>query len=83
MTKNYKKKRAFSASEGWFSSRLIERGSVMEEGLGQNSVPPHGPIDKSKILDIKPLRSLIPISSANSNWGDDKGCCHTCSIKGI
>ncbi|KAG5049041.1 hypothetical protein JHK82_057435 [Glycine max] len=38
----------------------------MEEGLGQNSVPPHGPIDKSKILDIKPLRSLIPIYSMSS-----------------
>ncbi|XP_057451621.1 histone-lysine N-methyltransferase, H3 lysine-9 specific SUVH1-like [Lotus japonicus] len=34
----------------------------MEEELGQNnSVPPSGPIDKSKILDIKPLRSLIPV----------------------
>ncbi|XP_061353097.1 histone-lysine N-methyltransferase, H3 lysine-9 specific SUVH1-like [Gastrolobium bilobum] len=33
----------------------------MEEGLGQNSVPPSGSIDKSRILDIKPLRCLIPV----------------------
>nr|KYP59963.1 Histone-lysine N-methyltransferase, H3 lysine-9 specific SUVH1 [Cajanus cajan] len=38
----------------------------MEEGLGQNSVPPQGPIDKSRILDVKPLRSLIPIFSMAS-----------------
>ena len=33
----------------------------MEEGLGQNSVPPSGSIDKSRILDVKPMRSLIPV----------------------
>ncbi|KAL1338685.1 hypothetical protein HN51_033292 [Arachis hypogaea] len=33
----------------------------MEEGLAQNSVPPSGPIDKSRILDVKPMRSLIPV----------------------
>ncbi|RDY01375.1 Histone-lysine N-methyltransferase, H3 lysine-9 specific SUVH1, partial [Mucuna pruriens] len=38
----------------------------MEEGLGQNSVPPQGSIDKSRILDVKPLRSLIPIFSMSS-----------------
>ncbi|CAJ2638680.1 histone-lysine N-methyltransferase H3 lysine-9 specific SUVH1-like protein [Trifolium pratense] len=37
----------------------------MEEGLGHNSVPPPGSIDKSKILDIKPIRSLIPVFSMN------------------
>jgi euchromatic histone-lysine N-methyltransferase len=37
----------------------------MEEVLGQNSVPPPGSIDKSKILDIKPIRSLIPVFSMN------------------
>ncbi|CAL5201233.1 unnamed protein product [Lathyrus oleraceus] len=35
----------------------------MEEGLGRNSVPPPGSIDKSKILDIKPIRCLIPVFS--------------------
>ncbi|KAK7401415.1 hypothetical protein VNO78_12867 [Psophocarpus tetragonolobus] len=38
----------------------------MEEVLGQNSVPPHGSIDKSRILDVKPLRSLIPIYSMSN-----------------
>ncbi|KAL2337311.1 hypothetical protein Fmac_011757 [Flemingia macrophylla] len=38
----------------------------MEEGLGQTSVPPQGSIDKSRILDVKPLRSLIPIFSMAS-----------------
>ncbi|XP_012567643.1 histone-lysine N-methyltransferase, H3 lysine-9 specific SUVH1 [Cicer arietinum] len=35
----------------------------MEQGFGQNSVPPPGSIDKSKILDIKPIRYLIPVFS--------------------
>ncbi|TKY49799.1 Histone-lysine N-methyltransferase, H3 lysine-9 specific SUVH1 [Spatholobus suberectus] len=39
---------------------------MMEEGLGHNSVPPPGSIDKSRILDVKPLRSLIPIFSMSS-----------------
>lgn len=38
---------------------------IMEEGLGQHSVPPPGSIDKYKILDIKPIRSLIPVFSKN------------------
>ncbi|XP_058722108.1 histone-lysine N-methyltransferase, H3 lysine-9 specific SUVH1-like [Vicia villosa] len=37
----------------------------MEEGFGRNSVPPPGSIDKSKILDIKPIRCLIPVFSKN------------------
>ncbi|CAK8564864.1 unnamed protein product [Lathyrus sativus] len=37
----------------------------MEEGLGRNSVPPPGSIDKTKILDIKPIRCLIPVFSKN------------------
>ncbi|KAE9593925.1 hypothetical protein Lal_00016879 [Lupinus albus] len=35
----------------------------MEERLGQNSVPPSRTIDKYKILDIKPIRSMIPVFS--------------------
>jgi len=38
----------------------------MEGGMGQNSVPLHGSIDKSRILDVKPLKSLIPIFSMSS-----------------
>ncbi|VFQ72292.1 unnamed protein product [Cuscuta campestris] len=38
----------------------------MEQGTTSNSVPQDDPIDKSKILDIKPMRSLIPVfPSAN------------------
>ncbi|KAJ7949437.1 histone-lysine N-methyltransferase, H3 lysine-9 specific SUVH1-like [Quillaja saponaria] len=33
----------------------------MEGRLGQNSVPPSTSFDKSKILDVKPLRSLVPV----------------------
>ncbi|KAK7271549.1 hypothetical protein RJT34_27529 [Clitoria ternatea] len=39
---------------------------MMEEGLGQNSVGPSGSIDKSRILDIKPMRSLIPVFPMSS-----------------
>ncbi|CAL0302527.1 unnamed protein product [Lupinus luteus] len=35
----------------------------MEERLGQNSVPASHPIDKYKILDVKPIRSMIPVFS--------------------
>ncbi|ESW20762.1 hypothetical protein PHAVU_005G012600 [Phaseolus vulgaris] len=38
----------------------------MEGRIGKNSVPLHGSIDKSKILDVKPLKSLIPIFSMSS-----------------
>lgn len=33
----------------------------MEQGFGSDSVPPAGPIDKSKVLDVKPLRCLVPV----------------------
>ncbi|KAJ8534341.1 hypothetical protein K7X08_007665 [Anisodus acutangulus] len=33
----------------------------MEQGFGSDSVPPTGPIDKSKVLDVKPLRCLVPV----------------------
>ncbi|KAE9598316.1 putative histone-lysine N-methyltransferase chromatin remodeling SET family [Lupinus albus] len=35
----------------------------MDERVGQNSVPPAGSIDKYKILDVKPMRSMIPVFS--------------------
>ncbi|BAT92830.1 hypothetical protein LR48_Vigan05g066300 [Vigna angularis] len=38
----------------------------MEGGTRQTSVPLHGSIDKSRILDVKPLKSLIPIFSMSS-----------------
>ncbi|XP_017423486.1 histone-lysine N-methyltransferase, H3 lysine-9 specific SUVH3-like [Vigna angularis] len=38
----------------------------MEGGTRQNSVPLHGSIHKSRILDVKPLKSLIPIFSMSS-----------------
>ncbi|XP_027353719.1 histone-lysine N-methyltransferase, H3 lysine-9 specific SUVH1-like [Abrus precatorius] len=33
----------------------------MEEGLCQNSVPASGSVDKSRIVEVKPLRSLAPV----------------------
>lgn len=33
----------------------------MEQGFGSDSVPPAGPVDKSKVLDVKPLRCLVPV----------------------
>ncbi|RDX58466.1 Histone-lysine N-methyltransferase, H3 lysine-9 specific SUVH3, partial [Mucuna pruriens] len=33
----------------------------MEEGLCQNSVPASGFVDKSRIVEVKPLRSLAPV----------------------
>ncbi|KAM7505180.1 hypothetical protein LguiB_004084 [Lonicera macranthoides] len=33
----------------------------MEQGVGSDSVPPTGPIDKTKVLSIKPIRCLVPI----------------------
>ncbi|KAL3508891.1 hypothetical protein ACH5RR_028292 [Cinchona calisaya] len=33
----------------------------MEQGLGSESVPPHGSIDKSRVLDVRPLRCLVPM----------------------
>ncbi|XP_027341757.1 histone-lysine N-methyltransferase, H3 lysine-9 specific SUVH1-like [Abrus precatorius] len=38
----------------------------MEQGFSQNSVPPPGSIDKSRILDIKPMRCLIPVFPMSS-----------------
>ncbi|KAF2323695.1 hypothetical protein GH714_036632 [Hevea brasiliensis] len=33
----------------------------MEGGSGSNSVPPSATFDKSRVLDVKPLRSLVPV----------------------
>nr|XP_007133570.1 hypothetical protein PHAVU_011G190200g [Phaseolus vulgaris]ESW05564.1 hypothetical protein PHAVU_011G190200g [Phaseolus vulgaris] len=33
----------------------------MEEGLGQNSVPGSGLVDRTRIVEVKPLRSLAPV----------------------
>ncbi|XP_043693513.1 histone-lysine N-methyltransferase, H3 lysine-9 specific SUVH1-like [Telopea speciosissima] len=33
----------------------------MERGLGSDSVPPPGSFDKSKVLDVRPLRCLAPV----------------------
>ncbi|GLT88023.1 hypothetical protein SLE2022_060680 [Rubroshorea leprosula] len=39
----------------------------MEQTLGQDSPPTSGPVDKSRVLDIKPLRSLSPVFPSSSN----------------
>ncbi|RAL49202.1 hypothetical protein DM860_014420 [Cuscuta australis] len=45
---------------------LVSKIVVMDQGTTSNSVPQDDSIDKSKILDIKPMRSLIPVfPSAN------------------
>ncbi|PIN21118.1 histone H3 (Lys9) methyltransferase SUV39H1/Clr4, required for transcriptional silencing [Handroanthus impetiginosus] len=33
----------------------------MDQGLGSNSNAPPGSIDKSRVLDVKPLRCLVPV----------------------
>ncbi|KAH6832502.1 hypothetical protein C2S53_008174 [Perilla frutescens var. hirtella] len=33
----------------------------MEQGLNSNSNSHHGPIDKSRVLDVRPLRTLAPV----------------------
>ncbi|KAL0316703.1 UNVERIFIED_CONTAM: Histone-lysine N-methyltransferase, H3 lysine-9 specific SUVH1 [Sesamum radiatum] len=33
----------------------------MEQGLGSDSNAPPGSIDKSRVLDVRPLRSLVPV----------------------
>ncbi|KAF5747914.1 histone-lysine N-methyltransferase H3 lysine-9 specific SUVH1-like [Tripterygium wilfordii] len=39
----------------------------MEQFQGQNSTPPSGSIDKSRVLEIKPLRCLVPIFPSQPN----------------
>ncbi|KAJ4830133.1 hypothetical protein Tsubulata_006753 [Turnera subulata] len=39
---------------------------VMESGSGFNSVPSASGIDKSRVLDVKPLRTLVPVFPSNS-----------------
>ncbi|KAL5811610.1 hypothetical protein ACOSQ3_026560 [Xanthoceras sorbifolium] len=39
----------------------------MDQTLGQDSVPTSGSIDKSRVLDIRPLRRLVPIFPSPSN----------------
>lgn len=38
----------------------MEQG-LGSEGLGSDSVPPSGSIDKSRVLDVRPLRCLVPM----------------------
>ncbi|XP_057506716.1 histone-lysine N-methyltransferase, H3 lysine-9 specific SUVH1-like [Actinidia eriantha] len=33
----------------------------MEQGLGSESIPASGSVDKSRVLNVRPLRSLVPI----------------------
>ncbi|KAM1208809.1 hypothetical protein ACFX2I_014485 [Malus domestica] len=39
----------------------------MEQSLGQESVPGFGSLDKSKVLDVRPLRRLVPLFPSASN----------------
>ncbi|QHO46738.1 Histone-lysine N-methyltransferase, H3 lysine-9 specific [Arachis hypogaea] len=39
----------------------------MEHNLGQGNVPPPGSIDKSRVLNVKPLRTLVPVFPSPSN----------------
>lgn len=40
----------------------------MEQSLGQDSIPASGSFDKSRILDVKPLRSLVPVFPSAPNF---------------
>ncbi|KAJ1433986.1 putative histone-lysine N-methyltransferase, H3 lysine-9 specific [Sesbania bispinosa] len=39
----------------------------MEHNLGQDSVPAPGSFDKSRVLNVKPLRTLVPVFPSPSN----------------
>ncbi|KAM1012597.1 hypothetical protein ACFX13_043414 [Malus domestica] len=39
----------------------------MEQSLGQESVPGFGLLDKSRVLDVRPLRRLVPLFPSTSN----------------
>ncbi|GMH10239.1 hypothetical protein Nepgr_012080 [Nepenthes gracilis] len=41
--------------------RFLGVGFEMERASGQTSVPPASSFDKSRILDVKPLRTLVPM----------------------
>uniref|UniRef100_A0A2P2NY25 Uncharacterized protein n=1 Tax=Rhizophora mucronata TaxID=61149 RepID=A0A2P2NY25_RHIMU len=45
----------------------------MEQGTGQDSIPPFGSVDKSKVLDVKPLRSLVPVFPSSPNFTSFSG----------
>ncbi|CAI9101048.1 OLC1v1038282C1 [Oldenlandia corymbosa var. corymbosa] len=40
-----------------------------QQGLGSDSVPPSGFVDKSKVLDVKPLRCLAPVFPSSPGMG--------------
>lgn len=40
---------------------------LMESSLGQDSIPGFGSFDKSRVLDIRPLRRLVPVFPSSSN----------------
>lgn len=39
----------------------------MERSLGQDSIPASGSIDKSRVLDVRPLRCLVPVFPSAPN----------------
>ena len=39
----------------------------MEHNPGQDNVPPPGSLDKSRVLNVKPLRTLVPVFPSPSN----------------
>ncbi|KAJ8770394.1 hypothetical protein K2173_015008 [Erythroxylum novogranatense] len=45
----------------------------MEQNLGEDSVPVPESVDKSSILDVKPLRSLVPVFPLSSNFNGGSG----------
>ncbi|ONH94527.1 hypothetical protein PRUPE_7G021100 [Prunus persica] len=48
----------------------------MEQSLGQDSVPGFGSFDKSRVLDVRPLRRLVPVfpsASSSSSFSTPQG----------
>ncbi|PRQ45687.1 putative histone-lysine N-methyltransferase [Rosa chinensis] len=48
----------------------------MEHSLGQDSIPGFGSFDKSRVLDVRPLRRLVPVfpsASSNSSFSTPQG----------
>ncbi|KAF7824801.1 histone-lysine N-methyltransferase, H3 lysine-9 specific SUVH1-like [Senna tora] len=46
----------------------------MEGGFGQNSVPSSGSFDKSVIMDVKPMRTLLPVFPTSSQAPSSGQC---------
>ncbi|KAA8517847.1 hypothetical protein F0562_015321 [Nyssa sinensis] len=50
----------------------------MEQGLGSESIPTSGSFDKSRVLNVKPLRCLVPIFPSAPGFSTSQGAPFMC-----